>query len=98
VYNQGLRNEIVSEATQYNFVSKQPSFLKDQKGFAGISHDLKQATRKIEAPIVEYTQPRPAIALVHCDNCLYWVEHYYKDIPYLQAQLKHLAAQDSLLE
>jgi hypothetical protein len=74
VDNQCLGNEIVSEATQYDFVSKLPLFLKDQKGFAGIGHDLKQATGKTEAPIVEYTQPRPAIAPVHCDNCLDWVE------------------------
>jgi hypothetical protein len=98
VDNQGLGNEIVSEATQYDFVSKLPSFLKDQKGFAGIGHDLKQATGKTEAPIAEYTQPQPAIAPVHYDNCLDWVERYYRDIPYLQAQLKHLAARNSLLE
>jgi hypothetical protein len=55
VDNQGLRNEIFSESTQYDFVSKLPPFLKDQKGFAGIGHDLKQATGKTEAPIVEYT-------------------------------------------
>jgi hypothetical protein len=98
VDNQCLENEIVSEVTQYDFVSILPSFLKYQKGFAGIGHDLKQATRNTKAPIAEYTQPLPAIAPVHCDNCLDWVERYYKEIPYLQAQLKHLAARNSLLE
>jgi hypothetical protein len=63
-----------------------------------LGHDLKQATGRAEAPIAEYTQTRPAIAPVHCDNCLDWVERYYRDIPYLQAQLKHLAARNSLLE
>jgi hypothetical protein len=98
VDNQCLRNETVGQAIQYDFVSRLPPFLKGQEGFAGIGHDLKQATGKTEAPIAEYTQPRPAIAPVHCDNCLDWVERYYRDIPYLQAQLKHLAAQNSLLE
>jgi len=53
VYNQGLGNETISEAIQYDFVSKVPPFLKDQKGFVGIGHDLKQATGKSEAPIAE---------------------------------------------
>jgi hypothetical protein len=83
---------------QYDFVSRLPLFLKGQEGFAGIIHDLKQATGRSEASIVVYTQPRPTIALVHCDNCLDWVERYYRDIPYLQAQLKHYVACNSLLE
>jgi hypothetical protein len=73
-------------------------FLKGQEGFAGIIHDLKQATGRAKASIAEYAQPRPAITPVHCDNFLDWVERYYRDIPYLQAQLKHLAAHNSLLE
>jgi hypothetical protein len=44
VDNQCLRNETVSEAIQYDFVSKLPPFLKNQEGFASIGHDLKQAT------------------------------------------------------
>jgi hypothetical protein len=59
---------------------------------------LKQATEKTKAPIAKHTQPLPAIAPVHCENCLDWVERYYRDIPYLQAQLKHMAARNSLLE
>jgi hypothetical protein len=98
VDNQCLRNETCSEAIQYDFVSELPPFLKNQEGFTGISHDLKQATEKTKAPITEYTQPLPAITPVHCDNCLDWVECYYRDIPYLQAQLKHMAARNSLLE
>jgi hypothetical protein len=98
VDNQCLGNETGSEAIQYDFVSELPPFLKNQEGFAGISHDLKQATKKTKAPIAEYTQPLPVITPVHCENCLDWVERYYRDIPYLQAQLKHLAARNSLLE
>jgi hypothetical protein len=96
--NQCLENETFGQVVQYNFVSRLPPFLKGQEGFVGIGHDLKQATGRAEAPIAEYTQPRPAIAPVHCENCLDWVERYYRDIPYLQAQLKHLAACNSLLE
>jgi hypothetical protein len=74
VDNQGLGNEIIIKATQYEVFTKLPSFLKDQKGFDGIGHDLKQATGKTEAPNAEYTQPLPIIAPVHYDNCLDWVE------------------------
>jgi hypothetical protein len=80
--NQCLGNETLGQAEQYDFVSRLPPFLKGQEGFAGISHDLKQATGKHETPIVEYIPPRPAIAPVHCDSCLDWVEHYYRDIPF----------------
>jgi hypothetical protein len=82
---------------KYDFVFRLPLFQKGQEGFVGIGYNLKQATRRTEAPIVEYTQHRPAITSVHCDNCLDWVEHYSRDIPYLQEQLKHLAARNSLL-
>ena len=74
VDKQGFENEIVGEATQYDFVSKLPPFLKHQNGFDGIGHDLKQATGKTEAPNAEYTQPLSIIAPVHYDNCLDWVE------------------------
>jgi regulator of replication initiation timing len=43
-------------------------------------------------------QPLPTIAPVHCENFLDWFERYYRDIPYLQVQLKHMVAQNSLLE
>jgi hypothetical protein len=90
--NQSLKNETVGQVEQYDFVSRLPPCLKGQEGFVGISHDLKQATGKHEIPIVEYIPHRSAIAPVHCDSCLDWVERYYRDIPLLQAQVKHLAA------
>jgi hypothetical protein len=96
--NQCLKNETVGQAEQYDFVSRLPPFLKGQEGFAGISHDLKQVTEKHEIPVVEYVPPQPAIASTLCDSCLDWVERYYRDVPLLQAQVKHLAAHNSLLE
>jgi hypothetical protein len=88
--NQCLKNEIVVQAKPYDFVSRLPMFLKGQEGFVGLIHDLKQVARKHERPIVEYIPPQPSIAPVHCDNCLDWVEHYYRDIPLLQVQVKHM--------
>jgi hypothetical protein len=87
VDNQCLVNETIGQAIQYDFISRLPSFLKGQEGFVGIGHDLKKAIGKNEAPIAKYNQPWPFITPVHCDNCLDWVERYYRDIPYLQAQL-----------
>jgi hypothetical protein len=52
--NQCLKNETVGQVEQYDFVSRLPPFLKGQEGFVGISHDLKQATRKHKIPVVEY--------------------------------------------
>jgi hypothetical protein len=83
VDNQCLGNETIGKAIQHDFSTRLPPFLKGQEGFAGIVHDLKQATGMNEAPIVEYTQHQPAMTLVHSDNCLNWVECYYRDIPYL---------------
>ena len=96
--NQCLGNKNVGQDVKYDFVSRIPPFLKGQEGFASIIHDLKQAIGRFEALIAENIPPRPAIALVHCDSCLDWVERYYRDIPLLQVQVKHLAAQNSLLE
>jgi hypothetical protein len=97
VDNQCFGNETNSESIQYDFVSKLAMFLKNQ-GFVCISHDLKKATRETKVRIADYTQPLPVITPVHCENCLDWAERYYKDIPYLQAQLKHLTTRNSLLE
>jgi hypothetical protein len=96
--NQCLGNETTGQDEQYDFVSRLPPCLKGKEGFAGISRDLKQATGKQEKPVVEYIPHRSAIAPVHCDTCLDWIEHYYRDIPLLQAQVKHLAAHNALLE
>ena len=83
---------------QYNFISELRSFLKNQEGFVGISHDLKQTIEHTKAPITENTHPFPTIAPMHCENCLDWVKQYYKDIPYLREQLNHMVSRNSLLE
>jgi hypothetical protein len=75
-----------------------PLCLRGKEGFSGISHDLEQATGKNEVPIVDCIPRQSTIAPVHCDNCLDWIERYYRDIPLLQAQVKCLATQNSLLE
>jgi hypothetical protein len=79
-------------------VSKLPPCLKGKEGFAGISHDLKQATGKNEIPVVDYIPHWSSIAPVHCDSFLDWIEWYYRDIPLLQDQVKCLDARHSLLE
>jgi hypothetical protein len=79
-------------------VSRLPPCLKGQEYFVGISHDLKQATKKHEILVVEYIPHRSAITPVHCDSFLDWIELYYRDIPLLQAQVKCLAARNYLLE
>jgi hypothetical protein len=84
---QCLGNETIGQDEQYEFVSGLPPCLKGKEGFVGISRDLKQARGKQEKPVVEYIQHRSAIAPVHCDTCLDWIERYYRDIPLLQAQV-----------
>jgi len=59
---------------------------------------LKEATGKHKIPIAENIPHQSAIAPVHCDNCLYWIECYYRDILLLQAQVKCLISRNSLLE
>jgi hypothetical protein len=93
-----LGNKIDTDAIQYDFISNLPPFLKNQEGFSGIQHDLKQITGQTKFPSAKQAQPLPTIEPVHCENCLDWVERYYRDIPYLQAQLNQMVAQNSLLE
>jgi len=82
--NHCLRNETTGQTEKYDFISILPPFMKGQEEFYGISHDLKEATKKHGIPIVEYFPPQPTIAPVHCDSCFDWVECYYRDIPLLQ--------------
>jgi hypothetical protein len=96
--NQYSENEAITQVEQYDFVSKLPPCLKGKEGFASIIHDLKQATGKHEIPVVDYIPYRFAIVPVHCDNCLDWIERYYIDIMFLQAQVKRLDSRNSLLE
>jgi len=96
--NQCSENEAITQVKQYDFVSKLPLYLKGKEGFTGISYDLKQAIGKQEILIVDYIPHRSFIAPVHCDSFLDWIEHYFRDILFLQAQVKRLAAQNSLLE
>jgi hypothetical protein len=85
VDDQFLGNETSIEDIQYDFVSELPPFLKNQEGFTGICHDMKQVAEQTKMPSAKHTQPLPTIAPVHCENFLDWVERYYMNIPYLQA-------------
>jgi hypothetical protein len=85
VDDQFLGNEIDIDAIQYDFIANIPPFLKNQEGFSGIWHNLKQIIGQTKVPSAKQTQPLPTIQPVHCENCLDWVERYYRDIPYLQA-------------
>jgi hypothetical protein len=81
--NQCPRKEVVTQVEQYDFVSKLPPCLRGREEFAGISHDLEHATGKNEVPMVDCIPRQSTIPPVHCDSCLDWIEHYYRDIPLL---------------
>jgi hypothetical protein len=78
--SQSLKNKIVSQVEKYDFVSRLHPCLKGQESFTSMGHDLKQAIGKHEIPVAENIPHRSAIAPVHCDNCLDWIEHNYRDI------------------
>ena len=59
---------------------------------------MKQAIGKHNKHVDEYIPHWSSIAPVHCDTFLDWIEHYYRDIPLLQAQVKPLVAHNALLE
>jgi hypothetical protein len=98
VDDQFLGNNINTDAIQFNLISNFPPFLKNQDGFSGIQHDMKQITGLTKLPSAKQAQPLPTLEPVHCENRLDWVEIYYQDIPYIQAQLNQMVAQNSLLE
>jgi regulator of replication initiation timing len=52
----------------------------------------------VKFPSTEQARPFPSIEPVHCENCFDWIERYYRDVPYLQAQLNQMVAQNSVLE
>jgi hypothetical protein len=79
-------------------VTNFPSCLKGKEGFSGIRKDLKQTTDKTTASLVDCVLHRPATSPVQCDDCFYWVEHYYTDIPILHARIKTLTSQNDLLK
>jgi hypothetical protein len=96
--NQCSRREVITHVKQYDFMTNLPPCLKGKEGFSGIGHDLEQTTGKNEAPLVDCVPRRSVISPVHCDSCLDWIEHYYTDVPLLQARIKILAAQNALLK
>jgi regulator of replication initiation timing len=51
-----------------------------------------------KSPTTDQTHPLPNHELVYCESCFDWIERYYRDIPYLQAQLNQVVTQNSVLE
>jgi regulator of replication initiation timing len=46
----------------------------------------------------DQTRPLPNLEPVYCESCFDWIQRYYRDIPYLQAQLNQVITQNSVLE
>jgi hypothetical protein len=96
-------DDAISDATridspQYDFVSNLPPFLKEQEGFLGIQYDLKRVMAQ-DKPLNSYhTRPLPNLEQVYCEDCFNWIQRYYQDIPYLQAQLNQVMARNLVLE
>jgi hypothetical protein len=58
----------------------------------------KRIMEQGKLPTTDQTRPLPSMEPVHCENCFDWIERYYRDIPYLQAQLNQVVTQNSVLE
>jgi hypothetical protein len=83
---------------QYDFVSNLPHFLKEQEGFSGIQYDLQKIMEQGEPLTSDQTRPFPNLEHVYCGSCFHWIQRYYQDIPYLQAQLNQVITRNSILE
>jgi hypothetical protein len=92
------KREVITHVEPYDFVTNLPPCLKGKKGFSGIDHGLELTTGKVEAPLVDCVLRRSSISPVPYDSCLFWVEHYYTDVPLLQARIKTLTTQNDLLK
>jgi regulator of replication initiation timing len=52
-----------------------------------------------DKPLNSYhTHPLPKLEHVYCEDCFNWIQRYYQDIPYLQAQLNQIMARNLVLE
>jgi hypothetical protein len=74
-------------------VSNLPPFLKEQEGFSGIQYDLKRIMEQGKPLTTDQTRPLPNLEPVYCESCFDWIQRYYRDIPYLQAQLNQVMTQ-----
>jgi hypothetical protein len=79
---------------RYDFVSNLPPFLKEQEGFSGIQYDLKNIMEQGKPLNSDQTRPLPNLEQVYCEGCFDWIQRYYQDIPYLQAQLNQVMTQN----
>jgi hypothetical protein len=46
----------------------------------------------------DHTRLLPNLEQVYCEGCFSWIQRYYQDIPYLQAQLNQVMARNLALE
>jgi hypothetical protein len=79
-------------------VSNLPPFLKEQEGFSGIQYDLKNIMEQGKPLNSDQTRPLPNLEQVYCEGCFDWIQRYYQDIPYLQAQLNQVMTRNLVLE
>jgi hypothetical protein len=77
-------------------------FLQKQRDFRDMPHFLKrnfsEKMAQEKTPDSDYKQPLPDLEPVYCDECLTWIQRYYKDIPYLQMHLNQMLMQNRDLE
>jgi hypothetical protein len=90
VDNQISEDDTNVDASQFDFISNLPPFLKKKQGFSGIQHDLKRIMEQCKLLTTNQTWPLPSMEPVHCENCFDLIERYYRDVPYLQAQLNQV--------
>jgi hypothetical protein len=86
------------DSPRYDFVSNLPPFLKEQEGFSGIQYDLKKVMEQDKPLNSDHTHLLPNLEHVYCEGCFDWIQRYYQDIPYLQAQLNQVMARNLALE
>jgi len=52
-----------------------------------------------DKPLNSYhTLPLTNLEQVYCEDCFNWIQRYYQDIPYLQAQINQFMAHNLLME
>jgi hypothetical protein len=77
----------------YNYVTNLPLCLKDNPDFPGIKLSNEPTGPMDDSPPVNTISADTQSILPHCNECRYWIDRYYKDVPLLQSRLKSLENQ-----
>jgi len=85
------------DSPQYDFVSKLPLFLRGREEFIGIQNDLKKVIAQGKPLNSDNTCPLSGLEQVYWEKFT-WIQRYYQDIPYLQARINQVLAQNIDLE